>query len=74
MLIVDDDPELRRFLQGELEAEGYGVDTAGTGQQALTRIRAGGLELVLLDWTLPDFSGRGGVPAPAQQRHQPRRC
>jgi two-component system response regulator MprA len=57
LLIVDDDPELRRFLQGELEAEGHGVETAATGQQALTRIREGGLELVLLDWTLPDFSG-----------------
>ncbi|TVS02652.1 MAG: DNA-binding response regulator [Cyanobium sp. PLM2.Bin73] len=72
LLIVDDDPELRRFLLGELEAEGHGVETAGTGQQALTRIRAGGLELVLLDWTLPDFSGlevcrrmrAGGITTP----------
>ncbi len=60
MLIVDDAPELRGFLRGELEAEGHGVDTASTGQQALTRIREGGLELVLLDWTLPDFSGLEG--------------
>ncbi|MGL6134576.1 MAG: response regulator transcription factor [Prochlorococcaceae cyanobacterium] len=57
VLIVDDDPELRRFLQGELEAERHTVETASTGQQALTRIRQGGLDLVLLDWTLPDFSG-----------------
>ena len=57
LLIVDDDPELRRFLQGELEAERHAVETASTGQQALMRIRQGGLELVLLDWTLPDFSG-----------------
>lgn len=72
LLIVDDDPELRRFLAGELEAEGYEVETAGTGQQALTRIREGGLELVLLDWTLPDFSGlevcrrmrAGGITTP----------
>jgi two-component system response regulator MprA len=57
VLIVDDDPELRRFLAGELAAEDYGVETAGTGQQALLRIREGGVDLVLLDWTLPDFSG-----------------
>jgi two-component system response regulator MprA len=57
VLIVDDDPELRKFLAGELAAEGYGVETAGTGQQALTRIREGALDLVVLDWTLPDFSG-----------------
>jgi two-component system response regulator MprA len=57
VLIVDDDPELRKFLSGELTVEGYGVEVAGTGQEALGRIREGGLELVLLDWTLPDFSG-----------------
>ncbi len=57
VLIVDDDPELRRFLAGELKADGYGVESAGTGQEALTRIRGGEWDLVLLDWTLPDFSG-----------------
>ncbi len=57
VLIVDDDPELRRFLAGELQADGYGVESAGTGQEALTRIRGGEWDLVLLDWTLPDFSG-----------------
>jgi two-component system, OmpR family, response regulator MprA len=57
VLIVDDDPELRRFLAGELVLEGYGVEVAGTGQEALTRIRAAALDLVVLDWTLPDFSG-----------------
>lgn len=70
VLIVDDDPELRRFLAGELEVEGYGVETAATGQEALSRIREGGLDLVVLDWGLPDFSGlevcgrmrAGGIP------------
>jgi two-component system response regulator MprA len=57
VLIVDDDPELRRFLAGELAAEGYGVETAATGQEALCRIREGGLDLVVLDWGLPDFAG-----------------
>ncbi len=57
VLIVDDDPELRLFLAGELQADGYGVESAGTGQEALTRIREGEWDLVLLDWTLPDFSG-----------------
>ena len=57
VLIVDDDPELRKFLAGELALEDYGVETAGTGQESLSRIRQGGLDLVLLDWSLPDFSG-----------------
>ena len=57
VLIVDDDPELRRFLSGELTVEGYSCDEAGSGQQALTLIRSEAWDLVLLDWTLPDFSG-----------------
>jgi len=72
VLIVDDDPELRRFLAGELTVEGYGVETAATGMEALSRIREGGLDLVVLDWGLPDFSGvevcgrmrRGGITTP----------
>ncbi|SBO43199.1 response regulator transcription factor [Cyanobium sp. NIES-981] len=57
LLIVDDDPELRRFLRTELELEGYRCAEAATGQEALQLARAGGLELLLLDWSLPDFSG-----------------
>ncbi|MBD2422749.1 response regulator transcription factor [Cyanobium sp. FACHB-13342] len=57
LLIVDDDPELRHFLRTELEIEGYGCSEAATGQQALAQIRAERWDLLLLDWTLPDFSG-----------------
>lgn len=57
VLIVDDDPELRRFLCGELAFEGYSCGEAGSGQQALTLIRSESWDLVLLDWSLPDFSG-----------------
>jgi two-component system, OmpR family, response regulator MprA len=57
VLIVDDDPELRRFLRGELTFEGYSCGEAGSGQQALTLIRNETWDLVLLDWSLPDFSG-----------------
>ena len=57
LLIVDDDPELRQFLRTELEIEGYGCSEAATGQQALAQIRATSWDLLLLDWTLPDFSG-----------------
>ena len=35
LLIVDDDPDVRQFLRGELEAEGYGCWEAANGQQAL---------------------------------------
>ena len=57
LLIVDDDPELRAFLCGELSAEGHSCEVAATGQEALVQMRQEPPDLVLLDWTLPDFSG-----------------
>jgi len=57
VLIVDDDPELRHFLRTELELEGYACSEAATGQQALMQARGERWDLLLLDWTLPDFSG-----------------
>jgi two-component system response regulator MprA len=57
LLLVDDDPSLRQFLRTELELEGYSCQEAATGQQALLLIRAEAFDLLLLDWTLPDFSG-----------------
>jgi len=72
LLIVDDDPELRNFLTTELKVEGYDCNEAATGQQALGQIRNENWDLVLLDWTLPDFSGvevcrrmrQGGISTP----------
>jgi two-component system response regulator MprA len=57
VLIVDDDPELRVFLRTELELDGYSCGEAATGQQALTLARQEHWDLLLLDWSLPDFSG-----------------
>lgn len=58
VLIVDDDPDLRDFLSGELGAEGHSCLLAGSGQDALLLIRKHAeIGLVLLDWTLPDFNG-----------------
>jgi len=57
VLIVDDDPDLRQFLLGELSADGYACELAATGQTALIAFRQQPFDLVLLDWGLPDFSG-----------------
>lgn len=57
LLIVDDDPDLRAFLSAELSAEGHHCDCAATGQEALLMLRREPPDLVVLDWTLPDFSG-----------------
>jgi DNA-binding response OmpR family regulator len=57
LLIVEDDQRMRSFLAGELNCEGYGVSQAEDGQTALMHLRDSATDLVLLDWTLPDFSG-----------------
>lgn len=57
LLVVDDDARLRSFLVGELRCEGYAVTEAEDGQSALLALRQEPGDLVLLDWTLPDFSG-----------------
>ena len=57
LLIVDDDPELLRFLMDELSGAGYQCIGCDNGQDALLRWRQEQFDLVVLDWTLPDFSG-----------------
>ena len=57
LLIVDDDPELLRFLVDELDAAGYDCNGSDNGQEALLKLRQEAFALVVLDWSLPDFSG-----------------
>ena len=57
LLIVDDDPELLRFLMEELDGAGHQCIGCDNGQDALLRWRQESFDLVVLDWTLPDFSG-----------------
>ena len=57
LLLADDDPKLRQFLELELAEEGYAVDCAATGMDALLAIRQAPPDLVILDWMLPDLSG-----------------
>jgi putative two-component system response regulator len=57
VLVVDDDPLLRRFLACFLESLGYQVTTAANGSTALARVAARPPDLILLDLDLPDLSG-----------------
>ena len=57
LLIVDDDPELLRFLIEELTQQGLECEGASCGGDALLLFRQARFDLVLLDWTLPDFEG-----------------
>jgi two-component system KDP operon response regulator KdpE len=57
ILIVDDEPAIRRFLKSSLEAQGFAVDQAETGRGALESARRTKPDLVVLDLGLPDIDG-----------------
>jgi two-component system, OmpR family, KDP operon response regulator KdpE len=57
MLVVDDEPQIRRFLRTSLSAHSYQVTEAADGQEALTRATTERPDVVLLDLGLPDLDG-----------------
>jgi two-component system KDP operon response regulator KdpE len=57
VLIVDDEPPIRRFLKTSLSAQGYRVVEADTGAAALKEMAAAKPDLVVLDLGLPDMNG-----------------
>jgi two-component system phosphate regulon response regulator PhoB len=57
VLVVEDEPALATLLRYNLEKQGFRVEEATDGQEALTRIAEEKPDLVLLDWMLPVMSG-----------------
>ncbi|WP_424237016.1 response regulator transcription factor [Bhargavaea ginsengi] len=57
ILIVEDEENIARVLQLELEFEGYEAGVAHAGDEGLIKFRDGGWDLVLLDLMLPGLSG-----------------
>jgi len=57
VLIIDDEAAIRESLETLLELEGYGVESAATGEEGLARIGERSFDLVLLDLALPDRNG-----------------
>lgn len=57
VLVVDDEPNIIEPVAAYLEKQGYKVLTAQRGQDALTLVKHGGVDIVLLDLMLPDISG-----------------
>ena len=57
ILVVDDEPQIRRFLEISLRSQGYAVDEAASGREGLERLATRGADLVVLDLGLPDMEG-----------------
>ncbi len=60
ILVVDDEPQIRRVLRTTLSAQGYEVSDAKTAEEALLAIRGQRFDLILLDMNMP---GAGGLEA-----------
>jgi two-component system KDP operon response regulator KdpE len=57
VLVVDDEPQIRRALRTSLEAHGYEVVAVGTGEEGVVSAADAAPDLVLLDLGLPDIDG-----------------
>jgi two-component system KDP operon response regulator KdpE len=58
VLVIDDEPQIRRFLDISLRAQGYTVALAETGRQGLQVLALEGADVVVLDLGLPDQDGQ----------------
>ena len=57
ILVIDDEPQIRRFLDISLRAQGYVVELAADGGAGLAALATHGADLVILDIGLPDRDG-----------------
>jgi DNA-binding NtrC family response regulator len=57
ILVIDDDESIRKVLKTILEDEGYTVDTAENGKQAIKKTKENFYNLALIDIKLPDMEG-----------------
>ena len=70
ILVVDDEPHIRRVLEAMLGKEGFEVHSASDGEEGLTAIASGGVDLVILDLLMP---GTHGLEVLAKIRSDPQR-
>ncbi|MBN8998491.1 MAG: response regulator [Rhizobiales bacterium] len=61
ILVVDDEPQIKRFLRPALAAAGYDVIEAATGAEALRAAATAAPDVIILDLGLPDMDGKDVV-------------
>ena len=57
VLVIDDEPDVRRIIADTLADEGFGVDVAGSGEDGLELLRGEPFDLAYVDINLPGLSG-----------------
>lgn len=57
ILVIDDDESIRKTTAAILQSEGYAVDTAENGKEAIERSNADDYSVALIDFRLPDMEG-----------------
>ena len=57
ILVVDDEPQIRRVMRMSLTGEGYEVEDARSGEEALQKLRARRHDLMILDMNMPGIGG-----------------
>src|SRR5262245_54143586 len=57
ILVIDDDPQIRRVMRVTLTGQGYEIDDAKTGEEGLDKLREHRFDLVLLDMNMPGMGG-----------------
>jgi two-component system KDP operon response regulator KdpE len=57
ILAIDDNPQIQKLVTINLQARGYIVQTASSGEEAIDRFKIGKFDLILLDLILPGISG-----------------
>jgi two-component system, NtrC family, response regulator AtoC len=58
ILVVDDEPSIRKYLQTLLEVDGFDVEAVGSGKEAISKINSGERpDLIILDVIMPEMNG-----------------
>jgi two-component system KDP operon response regulator KdpE len=57
LLVIEDDPQIQRFLSAALEAHGYALDIVSSGADGLRRATLNPPDIAIVDLGLPDMSG-----------------
>ena len=71
VLVIEDEPQMRRFLRTSLQSQGYQVVEAGTGREGLRHAAGYNPDLILLDLGLPDGDGLAVAKVLRSQRKTP---